>query len=261
MLPELHRRFPKNLCVQSLGSFDNDNARKAYRLLCELPGNDVLQVHRYLDPGAALEICHGAIDLLAADAVGELRAMGIRKPIILTETGAVKPKHTGASQLYAKDREGSLLHDMLFAPFFAGAAGSGHAWFWREAIDRPDLWHHFRRFQRAVHGIDPPVEGFEPLRADLPGLRIYALRGRRTLLAWCRDAQNDWPNELEAGHAAREIKGVEIDLSAFRLGSATDRLSASAYDPWSDRSVPLALRGTKIELPGFRRSLVIRVTR
>ena len=113
--------------------------------LCELPDNDVLQVHRYLDLGAALGVCHGPVDLLAADAVAELRAFGIRKPIILTETGAVKPRHTGASEWYEKDRHGILLHDMLFAPFFSGAAGTGHVWFWRQAIDRPNLWYHFQQ--------------------------------------------------------------------------------------------------------------------
>ncbi|MHB1034044.1 MAG: cellulase family glycosylhydrolase [Pirellulales bacterium] len=260
MLPELHRLFPRNLCVQSLGSFDTDRAREQYRLLCGLPANDVLQVHRYLDQGAPLTVCHGPIDLLASDAVGELRAMRVRKPIILTETGAVKPRHTGASELYAKDRDGTLLHDMLFAPFFSGAAGSGHVWFWREAIDRPKAWHHFQRFQRAVEGLDPPAEGFEPLRADLPDVRIYALRGRRTLVAWCRDAQNDWRSELDGGAAPREVKGVEVDLAAMQFGAA-GQVSASAYDPWSDRQTPLALRGTKIELPALRRSVVVRVTR
>ena len=260
MLPELHRRFPKHLCVQSLGSFDSDRARDPYRKLCDLPDNDVLQVHRYLDLGAPLEVCHGPIDLLAATAVGELRSTGIRRPILLAETGAVKPRHTGASPLYAKDTLGTLLHDMLFAPFFAGAAGSGHVWFWREAIDRPGNWRHFQRFRRAIEGIDPPAEGFEPLRADLPGLRIYALRGRKTLLAWCRDTRCDWRSEIEAGQPAAEVRGVELDLTALQLDAASGRSAVTAYDPWSDRSVPVTLRGTKIELPAFRRSLVIRAT-
>lgn len=260
MLPELHRLFPKNLCVQSLGSFDTDRARGPYRALCELAGNDVLQVHRYLDLGAALPICQGPIDLLAADAVAELRATGVCKPIILTETGAVKPRHTGASELYTEDRDGVLLHDMLFAPFFAGAAGTGHVWFWREAIQRPGLWHHFRRFQRAIEAIDPPAEGFQPLRTEPPGLRIYALCGKRTLLAWCRDTASDWRSELEAGVAPREIAGAELDLTALQF-TAGAKASATAYDPWSDRAAPLALRGTSLALPAFRRSLVVRVTR
>ncbi|MGO8749583.1 MAG: hypothetical protein ACLQNE_26810 [Thermoguttaceae bacterium] len=53
MLPELHRLFPSNLAMQSLGSYDHERKRASYRALCELPGNDVLQVHRYLDLGAS----------------------------------------------------------------------------------------------------------------------------------------------------------------------------------------------------------------
>jgi hypothetical protein len=32
----------------------------------------VLQVHRYLDLGASLEVCRGPVDLLAADSIREL---------------------------------------------------------------------------------------------------------------------------------------------------------------------------------------------
>ena len=105
--------------------------------------------------------------MLAADAVKELLAFGVRKPVILTETGGVKPRHTGASELYEKDKDGVLLHDLLFAPFFAGAAGPGHVWFWRQAIDRPNHWHHFQRFNRALEGVDPPAEAFEPIPIEM----------------------------------------------------------------------------------------------
>ena len=53
MLTELHRRFPRNLAMQSLGSFDTAGVRDLYRRHSLLPGNDVAQVHRYLDLGAA----------------------------------------------------------------------------------------------------------------------------------------------------------------------------------------------------------------
>lgn len=259
MLPGLRRLFPKNLAVQSLGSFDRDRARASYRQLCELADNDVLQVHRYLDLGAELPVCHGPIDVLAADAVGELRAFGIRKPIILTETGAVKPNHSGVSDLYEKDTRGMLLHDMLFAPFFAGAAGTGHVWFWREAIDKPDLWHHFARFNRAIEGIDPPAEGFEPIRIDHPLLRIYALRGKRTLLAWCRDTENDWRSELERGVAPHVLSGVRIGVTTVCPGSPSPSLAADTYLPWEDRWVPAKREGTEFLLPDFCRSAILRI--
>lgn len=53
MLPELHRLFPHQLCMQSLGSYDSEGVRGTYRKLALMPGNDVAQVHRYLDLGIA----------------------------------------------------------------------------------------------------------------------------------------------------------------------------------------------------------------
>ena len=153
MLPEVHHVFPRNLVVQSLGSFDSDVCRRSYHSVCALTGNDVAQVHRYLDLGATLDVCHGPLDILVAAAVRELRAFRLKKPILLAETGAVKPCHTGYSELYAKDQAGMLIHDMVFAPFFAGAAGTGNPWFWRECIQKPNHWHHFARLLPPCRGL------------------------------------------------------------------------------------------------------------
>ena len=78
MLPELHRLFPKNLAMQSLGSYDREASRANYRALCELPGNDVLQVHRYLDLGASWKICHGPVAVLRGR--GGARPAVVRHP-------------------------------------------------------------------------------------------------------------------------------------------------------------------------------------
>ncbi|MCX7047361.1 MAG: hypothetical protein NTX50_17980 [Candidatus Sumerlaeota bacterium] len=55
-----------------------------------------------------------------------------------------------------------LLHDVIFAPFFAGATGTGEIWFWRESIQKPDLWRHFARFARAIEGLDPATAPIRP---------------------------------------------------------------------------------------------------
>jgi len=259
MLAELHRAFPKNLAVQSIGSFDYAGYRdRLYRPLCTMPGNDVLQVHRYLDLGARLEVCRGPVDVLAADAVRELLAFGVRKPILLAESGAVEPRHSGPFKLYEKDQAGMILHDVLFAPFFAGAAGPGHIWHWDIYVDRMNLWHHFARFARAIEGIDPAAERFEPAVVPHDRLRILALRGQSTLLAWCRDTQNTWQSELAQAAPPQPVQGAAIDLAAV-LGGASPQ-SASAYDPWKDRRTDLRLEGTRALLPEFSRSLVIKVT-
>jgi len=258
MLDDLHRLFPKNLAVQSIGSFDDAGYRdRLYRPLCAMPGNDVLQVHRYLDLGARLEVCRGPADVLAADAVRELLAFGVRKPILLAESGAVEPRHSGPFKLYEKDKAGIILHDVLFAPFFAGAAGPGHIWHWDVYVDRMNLWHHFARFARAVEGIDPPAERFEPAVVPHQRLRVLALRGRSTLLLWCRDTQNTWQSELAEGKAPEPVRGEAVDLAGV-LGGASPR-SASAYDPWEDRWTDLTPDGTRVLLPEFSRSLVVKV--
>jgi len=257
MLGELHRIFPRNLAVQSLGSFDTAAKRDRYRRHSLLPGNDVAQVHRYLDLGASLAVCHGPVDVLAADAVKELRSCEPRRPILLAESGAVERSHSGPFQLYAKDTAGILLHDVLFAPFFAGAAGPGHIWHWNVYVDKMSLWHHFGRFAEAVKGLDPPAEGFEPAELPHDQLRVYALKGRRTVLAWCRDKENTWEAELRDGTPPRRLSGLVLDLRSPL--PAADKLPVRTYDPWTNQWTTGEAVTGRLALPEFSRSLVVRV--
>ena len=245
MLAELHRRFPRNLCVQSLGSFDAARARDPYRRHSTMPGNDLAQVHRYLDLGAQLDVCKGPVDVLAAGAVREIASYNPERPIILAESGAVEPRHSGPFKLYAADREGTLLHDILFAPFFAGAAGPGQVWHWDSYVAANDLWWHYGRFAEAVKGLDPAAERFVPSMLDHDRLRLYQLKGRRTTLIWCRDTRNDWRSELERREPPETVTGIKLEGLPKRV---------QAYDPWTNQWSPV-LSNT---LPAFRRSLVLR---
>jgi hypothetical protein len=255
MLPELKRLFPNNMALQSLGSFDSPWAYKPYQRLCEMPNNDLAQVHRYLDLGAGLEVCHGPVDVLAADAVRTLRAWSPAKPVILAESGAVEPRHTGPFKLYAKDTAGIILHDVVFAPFFAGAAGPGQCWHWGEYVDKNNLWHQFRGFAEAVRGIDPPAERFEPLLIAHPRLRVYVLKGQRSWLIWCRDVENTWQTELELGRAPEELRNVTLTLKdVVPLAGRTLR----TYDPWKNVWSGATAENDAVRLPPFRRSIIVR---
>jgi hypothetical protein len=216
-----------------------------------MPGNDLAQVHRYLDLGASLEVCKGPLDVLAADAVREILSYDPGRPVLLAESGAVEPRHSGPFKLYAADREGTLLHDVLFAPFFAGAAGPGQIWHWDAYVEPNNLWWHFGRFAAAVRGIDPAAERFEPSMAPHDRLRIYRLAGRKTTLLWCRDARNDWRAELERGERPEALSGVSIDEDA--------RGRVHVYDPWTGRWTEAVRKHGRITLPDFRRSLVLRI--
>ncbi|WP_321475048.1 cellulase family glycosylhydrolase [uncultured Paludibaculum sp.] len=250
MLLETKKRFPRQLVMQTLGSFDRESSAELYRRFSTMPGNELAQVHRYLDPGARLEACRGPFDVVAASAVASLRAFANDRPVFLSEVGAVEANHSGPSKLYETDREGILLHDGLFAPFFAGSAGSGHFWHWQDYIERQNLWSHFARFAEAVRGLDPRVERFEPITVVHERLRVYTLRGQRHSLIWVRDRGSDWKSELVEGRPAPILKGLTLQVSGRK---------AAIYDPWTNRHSTARVRDGRVTLPPFRRSLVIRV--
>jgi len=257
MLAELKRLFPKNLVTQSLGSFDNASKRQRYRRVSLMKDNDFANVHRYLDLGASLEICKGPVDLLAADAIQELRNFECGKPIILAESGAVEPGHAGPFKLYKADRAGIILHDIIFASFFAGAAGTGQNWHWDHYVAANNLWFQFNRFAEAIKGIDPPAEAFEPIRIDHQRLRIYALKGKHTLIAWCRDRQNTWETELARSEPPATVSDAVIPVTA--AGRDLDGVAVGFYDPWSNRWTRGRIEGNRVSLPDFTRSLVVRM--
>jgi hypothetical protein len=259
MLPELHRLFPKNLAMQSLGSYDAEYARGPYRRLTLMAGNDVAQVHRYLDLGAKLPVCHGSMDILAADAVRDLLSQNPVRPVLLAESGAVEPSHSGPFKLYDKDTAGMLLHDVLFAPFFAGAAGPGHIWHWDRYVAQQNLWWHFGRFAEVVRGLAPPAENFQPYLLHHDRLRVYVLEGRRTTLLWCRDARNTWQSELAEGKPPETLRGIVLNLSQLE-GIVRDG-AARAYDPWANEWKGVEIKQATVSLPQFKRSLVVRIGR
>lgn len=250
MLPEVKKRFPRHLVMQSLGSWDAEPKDALYQRFAVMPGNELAQAHRYLDNGARFPICHGPMDVLAADAVTRLLEFVPGRPVLLSEVGAVENRHAGPFKLYARDRDGVLLHDGLFAPFFAGSAGGGQFWHWQDYVEPNNLWWHFARFAEAIKGIDPRREEFRPVRRDQPGVRIYALDGRNTSLLWVRDAESDWRSELAEGKPPAQREGVRVPYSRGR--------KARVYDPWLNRWTSVAARDGFVVLPPFRRSVVVR---
>ncbi len=253
MLPVLHNAFPKNLRMQSLGSFDTRRRPEVYRNHSVMPGNDLAQVHRYLDLGAELEVCKGPVDVLAADAVRELFSYKPNRPVLLAESGAVEPRHSGPFKLYKADKDGILLHDILFAPFFSGSAGTGQIWHWDSYVASNNLWWHFGRFAEVVKGLDPPAEKFEAKLIEQPGVRVYLLAGRNTSLAWIRDAASDWRTELEQGRRPDPVKGLRVDLKQDLRSRQID-----AYDPWTGKWRKVNARGSTVPVPEFTRSIVLR---
>ena len=258
MLPQAHQLFPKNLVLQSLGSFDMESRRPDYRYINLLTSNDVAQIHRYIDAHATLDVCTAPMDVLASNAIDELRSYHLHKPMLLAEVGAVQPNHTGPSELYPLDTEGALLHDMLFAPFFAGAAGGGNSWHWDHYIDKNNLWYHYARFHETVKGINPVNEGFIPTKLYHNRLRVYTLVGEKTILAWCRDINNDWRSEFREGKKPEEINNENIDFSSLLSSHQIKKINL--YDPWQNKWTTTNNKSL-VRLPSLKRSMVIKIER
>ena len=252
MLPMLAELFPRQMVVQNLGSFDGPWALAHYDRMGELSPNAFLQIHRYLDPGAALDVCRGPMDILAADAVREMLDRRPDRPAVLAETGAVKRWHAGPSDLYDIDTEGVLLHDMLFAPFFAGSAGCGQPWHWETYIDRHGLWRHFGLFAKAISGLDPIAERFRPFHTETRTMRVYGLKGAKTTILWCRDKAATWESELRRGIPPETLDGPDNELPFV------SDAGFFIFLPWEDRTVELP--PGRCRLPPFRRSCVVRFT-
>lgn len=239
MLPAVKKLLPNHLVMQSLGSFDRENSREMYKAYMTLPDNELAQVHRYHDPGAEWAVCHESMDTLAANAVGELLGYITDKPVILSEVGAVEAHHAGPSVLYETDSLGIMLHDLLFAPFFSGAAAPGQSWHWSYYIEKHNLWWHFGRFAKAIEGINPVKEQFRPDYFTQDSIRFYCLKGNTHTLIWCRN-----------------MKSGETSLQTGKLSNSPAK-QISVYDPWQDKRFAV----TPAEnLPiSFKRSLVIRI--
>ena len=246
MLARFRKMFPKQLVVQNLGSFSDAGAYQQYDQIGEMPVNDFMQVHRYLDMGAPIDACRAPMDVIAATAVREMLARRTDKPAVLAETGAVIANHQGPSPYYPLDKDGALLHDALFAPFFAGGAGCGHFWHWDCYIAKNNLWHHFARFKRAVAGLDPIAEEFRPFYTETHHLRVYGLKGRKTTVIWCRDKQSDWRWEFVESKGPVLLKGEKLPFYGRE---------AECYLPWEDKTVKTTLP----VLPDFWRSIVVRL--
>lgn len=246
-LAELKKMFPNQMTVNNLGSFSDAGAYQAYDELAAEKDNDFMQIHRYLDAGACLDVCRGPMDIVAASAVRELLDRRPDRPAIVAEIGAVQANHAGPFPYYPHDKEGTLLHDALFGAFFAGSAGCGQFWHWgHRYIDGNNLWWHFRRFANAIEGLDPVAENFRPFYTESRRLRMYGLRGKKTAVIWCRDKRNSWEDELV--HANRpELLTKEV--VPFR------NCKLACYLPWEDRWMTVDAPA----LPPFRRSIVVRV--
>ena len=205
-----------------------------------------------------MEICHAPMDIICSSAIEEIKSYNTGKPVLLAETGAVEPRHSGPSKFYSVDTAGILLHDILFAPFFSGSAGSGMSWHWESYVDKNNLWYHYDRFSEAIKGVNPLEVSFLVSKSETDNFRFYLLHGKKTILIWIRDKKDTWESELRDGNSPVTYSGIKLDLE--QTGIYGPYRKVAFYDPWKDKWLDAKSDGLKLLLPDFKRSLVIRIT-
>ncbi len=258
MLAAIKARSPRNLVTNSLGSFDYEPKIRIQQDF-HMEEMDFQQVHRYLDQGAAWEICNTDPVALSLDAVARTRRPD--RPILLTETGAVNDSHTGAFRYYRTDRRGLLLHDITVAPLFAGSAGSGHTWFWEDYVEPLDVWRHLTPLAKLIEGIALDGEGFQPLDLSTDTAWVLALVGREHTLVWVRNRRDRWDHVLRDGIEPAVVEDLALDLSP---GGVTDG-EARLVPCWVEDTPPASTAGTlpirqgRLTLPPFRYGLMLRI--
>ena len=232
----LRSRSPRNMICNSTGSFDWEGKIKALRQMASHPALDFGQFHRYVDQGAKMEICHADALELAADGVRQMRVEG--RPVILNETGAVNDCHTGPFRFYPMDHAGTILNDVTYAPFFAGAAGSGHSWHWEYYVDPQELWQNYQPLIRLLQGIQVDEEAFETFEMSMESVRLLGLRGRKHTLLYVRSAADRWDRLFRDQQPAVPVENLHLPFSSQRtqiIGLREDEHLNGCYELSADQ--------------------------
>ena len=210
MLKEIKNISPYNLAVNSLGSFDEESKQERQDCFCEMPEMDFQQVHRYLDQGAPMSICHTDPVAFSIEAVNRSRRED--KPVILTETGAVNDRHVGPFRFYNSDHDGLIFMDVTYPAFFAGSAGSGHIWHWNQYVETKNLWDHFKPLADLVEGIQMDAENFISGVIENEEAWILTLSGNKHTLILVRNRADRWDKVLRDGQSPLKIENLRIPV-------------------------------------------------
>jgi hypothetical protein len=256
MLARIKQQAPEQLVVNSLGSFDDEKKMGIQDDFAQMAEMDFQQVHRYLDQGAPWEICRHDPVAFSIDAVQ--RARRADRPILLAETGAVNDRHTGVFRYCRMDQRGILFHDTTFPAFFAGAAGTGHIWFWDSYVDQKDLWEQLRPFAELMEGVALDSEAFQPVDFSNEQAWCLGLVGQETVLLWIRNRQDTWERVLR-DEIAPEPVNCSLQLED-RFSSAQDVQVFPGW-PQEEKALEISWQNGVLSVSRLNYSVMIKIRR
>ena len=194
MLPQVKALFPHQLVMNSLGSFDGDNAKRFYAEFC-WEYSDIKQMHRYLDQGADYGVCHKSPIMLIKDGIDALYDSD--KPLLVAETGAVNDCHSGPFRYYCCDHNGLLFCDLVYTPVFCLSCGVGNIWHWDDRyVESKNLYKYFKPIAELCSGIAFDREDFKKDLYEDEEIIFMLLTGKNVTLAFLRNKSDCWQNVL-----------------------------------------------------------------
>lgn len=249
MLNKVRAFSPRNLVVNSLGSYDREEFLGDYMIpFRDSSAMPFMQIHRYLDQGAPLEICGGDPVDFVADAFERIACA--EKPCVLNETGAVNDRHIGPFRFYPCDDDGLIFTDLTYAPFFCGSASSGHMWHWEYYIEPKNLWTMFKPFHDMLEDIEADAEHFVPGRMDTDSAHVLTLTGKKHDLYYVRSRAASWQAVLRDGITPAPVHGLRLPVNG----------RVTVYWLMNERhETAPEIRDGSVTLPDFSRGCVVRV--
>lgn len=211
MLPKVKALFPRQLVTNSLGSLDSEKTQKHYRDFC-WDATEVMQVHRYLDQGAKLDVCRGAIIPSVKEAFDFM--LTDEKPLLLAETGAVNNCHSGEFKYYPADDRGIIFVDCVYTPIFLGSAGCGNIWHWESYVENKKLFKYFSPLKQLTDGIDFANESYKAIDASTTDAHVLLLKGKTNCIGFIRNKKDTWFSYLRDDTDVCPIKELKLDLGA-----------------------------------------------
>ena len=195
---------------------------------------------------------------MASDAIAVLRGYGLRKPmLLLAESGAVKPVHTGSHPIYKVDTMGSVLHDDALRPLFQRGRRAGGTSGIGITISTSSIPGSRWGASRVPSKVSTPLrEGFRTRAPRYGGAAGLCAAGRTHA-----DCLVPRYGEYVAARAseripAQRLSGLQVDFTPLLGGRRVKKVRI--YDPWRDEWVR-ASRRADVSLPDFTRSVVVRI--
>lgn len=209
VLPKVKEMFPKNLVINSLGSLDCEVWKEFYDKFC-WDKSDFVQIHRYLDQGAAFDDCNdNPIEMIR----GAFEKIHTEKPIFIAETGAVNNCHSGPFKYYTCDDRGIILADTVYTPVFLKSCGAGNIWHWDDRyVESKNLYGMYRPLADLVSDVDFANENFESVDMSDDKVTVILLKGKTVALGYIRNKSDNWKNTLRDMNEPETVGSFEVKI-------------------------------------------------